>query len=211
MSVHKKLMQARLELQAQKLNKSGENKFAGYKYFELGDFLPAVQLIFANLQLAGIVSFGKEEATLTITDTEGGGEVVIKSPMSEANLKGCHPVQNLGAVQTYIRRYLWVSAMEIVEHDALDATTGKGEKKAITPTAGALDNLPDDKRIAANDDAEYIIASWKAGDKEAALDAYETLKEGDQEYFIGVWAMLKQHSDVRNGLKKFAESKKVAA
>jgi hypothetical protein len=41
--------------------------------------------------------------------------------MSEANLKGCHPVQNLGAVQTYTRRYLWVAALEIVEHDAIDS------------------------------------------------------------------------------------------
>jgi hypothetical protein len=44
--------------------------------------------------------------------------------MSKAELKGCHDVQNLGAVQTYLRRYLWTAAFEIVEHDALDATTG---------------------------------------------------------------------------------------
>jgi len=47
---------------------------------------------------------------------------VITSPMSSAALKGCHDVQNLGAVQTYIRRYLWVTAMEIVEHDAIDSS-----------------------------------------------------------------------------------------
>ena len=44
--------------------------------------------------------------------------------MSTAELKGCHPVQNLGAVQTYLRRYLWTAAFEIVEGDALDATQG---------------------------------------------------------------------------------------
>jgi hypothetical protein len=42
--------------------------------------------------------------------------------MSEASLKGCHPVQNLGAVETYVRRYLWVTALEIVEHDGLDSS-----------------------------------------------------------------------------------------
>jgi hypothetical protein len=41
--------------------------------------------------------------------------------MSTAALKGCHEVQNLGAVETYIRRYLWVTALEIVEHDAIDS------------------------------------------------------------------------------------------
>jgi len=125
MSVHAKLMEARIRLQKSELKKTGENKFAGYKYFELGDFLPVVQQIFADLQLCGLVSYGTDVATLTITDIEDDRSIAITSPMSSAALKGCHEVQNLGAVQTYIRRYLWVAAMEIVEHDALDATTGK--------------------------------------------------------------------------------------
>ena len=133
MSVHKKIMQARVSLQQSKLTKSGNNKFAGYKYFELGDFLPAAQQIFVELGLCGIVSFGAEEATLTITDTEDNSQIVITSPMSTAALKGCHAVQNLGAVQTYIRRYLWVAALEIVEHDAIDMTTGKAEPEQEKP------------------------------------------------------------------------------
>lgn len=124
MGVYKKLMQARLELQQTSLSKSGHNKFAGYKYFELGDFLPAIQKIFAELELCGIVSFGQELATLTITDIKDNSKVEITSPMSTAALKGCHEVQNLGAVQTYIRRYLWVAALEIVEHDVVDASAG---------------------------------------------------------------------------------------
>ena len=133
MSVHKKIMQARISLQNSKLTQSGNNKFAGYKYFELGDFLPAAQQIFVELGLCGIVSFGAEEATLTITDTEDNSHLVITSPMSTAALKGCHAVQNLGAVQTYIRRYLWVAALEIVEHDAIDMTTGKAEPEQEKP------------------------------------------------------------------------------
>jgi len=125
MSVYTKLMQARLFLQATKLNKSGENKFAGYKYFELGDFLPTVMEIFHNLQLCGVVSYTADIARLTIIDTEDGSQIEITSPMGSAALKGCHEVQNIGAVESYQRRYLWVTAMEIVEHDLLDATTGK--------------------------------------------------------------------------------------
>jgi hypothetical protein len=124
MSVHKKLMQARLELQAKDLKKSGQNKFAGYQYFELGDFLPVVQKIFADIGLCGVVSYSADVASLSIYDIEGGDPVIITSPMGSAALKGCHEVQNIGAVETYQRRYLWVTAMEIVEHDALDATTG---------------------------------------------------------------------------------------
>jgi len=122
MSAQAKLMDARLELLNTKLTKSGHNKFAGYKYFELGDFIPAIQKIFNDLNLCGIVSFGTEIATLTITDLEDNSSLEITSPMSTAALKGCHAVQNLGAVQTYIRRYLWVTALEIIENDVVDAS-----------------------------------------------------------------------------------------
>jgi hypothetical protein len=140
MSVYKKLQQARLALQNTKLSKSGKNKFAGYEYFELGDFLPQIQKICADVGLCGVVSFNNEMAYLTIHDTEADGFVTFTSPMSSAALKGCHDVQNLGAVQTYLRRYLWTNAFEIVEHDALDATTGgvepakKPEPKPVPQT-----------------------------------------------------------------------------
>lgn len=127
MSVHKKLMQARIELQGTQLKKSGLNKFAGYSYFELGDFLPTIQTIFNRIGLCGVVSYTADMATLTVVDTEDGTVLLITSPMAEANLKGTHPIQNLGAVETYQRRYLWMTAMEIVEHDVLDAQTGYEE------------------------------------------------------------------------------------
>jgi len=132
MSVYKKLQQARMLLQNTKLTKSGKNKFAGYEYFELGDFLPAIQKICNDVGLCGVVSFNQDMAFLQINDVEDGTSIMFTSPMSSASLKGCHDVQNLGAVQTYLRRYLWTNAFEIVDHDALDATTGAVEpvKKA---------------------------------------------------------------------------------
>ena len=121
MSVHKKLMQARVKLQSTEMKKSGLNKFAGYSYFELGDFIPHIQTIFNDIGLCGVVSFDSTHATLCITDTEDGSQIVVTSPMAEANLKGAHPIQNLGAVLSYQRRYLWMAAMEIVEHDIIDS------------------------------------------------------------------------------------------
>lgn len=129
MTIYKKLQEARIRLQGSKINKSGLNAFAQYNYFELGDYLPQIQSIFNEIGLTGVISFGVELAELTIYEHEGDGKIVITSPMSSAALKGCHPVQQLGAVQTYQRRYLWQSALEIVEHDALEATTGM-EKQA---------------------------------------------------------------------------------
>ena len=130
MSVYKKLMEARLQLQKSELKKSGKNTFAQYSYFELGDFLPRTQEIFAGLGLCGIVSYGQEMAALTIIDTETDQTVSIQTPMSTAALKGAHAIQNLGAVQTYLRRYLWVTAMEICENDIVDSAEPEAPRQA---------------------------------------------------------------------------------
>jgi hypothetical protein len=172
MSVYKKLQQARLVLQNTKLSKSGKNKFAGYEYFELGDFLPQIQKICADVGLCGVLSFNNEMAYLTIHDTETDGFVTFTSPMSSAALKGCHDVQNLGAVQTYLRRYLWTNAFEIVEHDALDATTGSVEpvKKVevkpvqqpvqVKPAAKIAGEKGEWQIVAPGAPAEGAIADW---------------------------------------------------
>ena len=166
MSVYKKLQQARMLLQGTKLTKSGKNKFAGYEYFELSDFLPAIQKICNEIGLCGIVSFNHEMAYLQINDVEDGTSIMFTSPMSSAALKGCHDVQNLGAVQSYLRRYLWVNAFEIVEHDALDATTGAVEvaKKpavtAVTPEPKKVDPKP----IAGQKGEWQIVAPEKPAD-----------------------------------------------
>jgi len=135
MKVYAKLIKARNMLRKLELKKSGHNKFAGYQYFELGDFLPYVQSIFEHVGLCDIISFTEDVATMTVYDVEDGSSVVFTSPMGSAQLKGCHVVQNIGAVETYQRRYLYVSALAISEHDALDSTTGNIEPVApIKPT-----------------------------------------------------------------------------
>lgn len=146
-NVFAKLQEARIKLQATKLSKSGKNKFAGYEYFELGDFLPAIQSICNEVGLCGVVSFTDTDARLTIHDVESDAVIVFNSPMSTAALKGAHEIQNLGAVQTYLRRYLWTIAFEIVEHDALDATMdGKPVEKK--PVAKPAEKPAEPKRVA---------------------------------------------------------------
>lgn len=193
MSVYKKLIEARVQLQSKALSKSGNNKFAGYSYFELGDFLPVCQEIFAGLGLCGVVSFGKEEANLTIVDIENPTDrIVIGSPMADAQLKGCHPIQNLGAVQTYLRRYLWVTAMEIVEHDALDSSEpikpeakkkeavkvdGWGSSMVNTPAKKIVEGNGGDWNIKISD--EHDGQGWPAAAKQGAEMALELASSAD--------------------------------
>ena len=162
MTVYKKLQEARILLQNTKLNKSGKNKFAGYEYFELGDFLPQIQSICKDVGLCGVLSFNQDMAYLQINDVDDGTSIMFTSPMSSAALKGCHDVQNLGAVQTYLRRYLWTNAFEIVEHDALDATMGASE-----PVKKTKDTFPDGTPISKPNSPVLIVEKPKtiAGQK----------------------------------------------
>ena len=197
--VHKKLMAARMSLQEASLKKSGHNKFAGYSYFELGDFIPTITEIFYNIGLCGVVSYDSEIASLTITDTDDGTSLVITSPMAEANLKGCHPIQNLGAVETYTRRYLWVTAMEIVEHDALDSSAPiKEEKIIITPTQGAMDTIPEDEQNYLRELAMELIAICEKEEPKTAWVKLEA-ENLDSEQKIALWTLLP--SKVRSALK----------
>jgi hypothetical protein len=199
-SVHKKLMQARIKLQATPLKKSGLNKFAGFQYFELGDFLPQIQQIFSEIGLCGVVSFDTQLATLTITDTEDGSNIVLTSPMAEANLKGVHPIQNMGAVETYSRRYLWVTALEIVEHDALDATTGrKGDAPIITPKGGIGNDMSEAEKDFLRDMAQSCRELCLAGQ---ARDAYNMIKDAALEQDHEVWLADQMDATTRSAIKK---------
>lgn len=183
MSVYAKLNEAREKFHASQIKKTGRNNFAGYDYFELGDFIVPALRIFKEVGLLGVVSFGREMATLTIIDAaKPDDKIVIESPMSEANLKGCHPVQNLGAVQTYIRRYLWVAALEIVEHDALDSTTGKDEKKApVIPARPAIQLDPETEAFLQDLAMECMGLVKEGKAKEADQKIRANNLDGDQE------------------------------
>jgi hypothetical protein len=133
MTIYQKLANARAKFRSLPLKQSGRNNHQNYNYFELADFIGDAQECLELQGLLAYVSFGVDIATITVKQFEGDGEIVITSPMSSAALKGCHEVQNLGAVQTYLRRYLWTALMELVETDVLNATHGAPDRTATTP------------------------------------------------------------------------------
>ena len=130
MNVYEKLNKARVEFQNSNIKKSGLNKFSGYSYYELSDFLPTINKLGQELKFTCCVDFSNDIATLEFIDSEKTEDRIrFSSPMSKATLKGCHEVQNLGAVETYIKRYLYQNCFEIVESDILDAEMNPNEKQ----------------------------------------------------------------------------------
>ena len=138
MTIFEKLNEARLRFQNAGVKKTGNNKFAGYTYYELADILPEINKLANELKFCCVVNFTPDLATLDFCDLEGDGRITFKSPMSSASLKGCYEVQNLGAVETYIKRYLYQNCFEIVENDVLDETMNPAEK---TGGNNEVDNL----------------------------------------------------------------------
>lgn len=135
MNVYEKLAEARVRFQNGNPKMSGQNKFAGYTYFELADILPVINVLGKELKFAAVVSFDDRIATLMFIDTEKPTDMItFTSPMSTASLKGCHDVQNLGAVQTYLKRYLYQNCFEIVESDALNGSQPITEPKQASNT-----------------------------------------------------------------------------
>ena len=175
MNVLEKLNTVRTEFAKSEHRKSGNNKYAGYEYFELKDFLPEVLTLFAKNGLCGIFSAANGLASLDVFNIEKPDEkIVFTCPLGSANLKACHEIQNIGACITYTRRYLWGLVVELIENDALDATTGKENPDDWTDVFAAMKKAPTLKELQAIFGPAYSAATAK--DKAAIKTEYDRLK-----------------------------------
>lgn len=124
MNVYQKLQQARVDLQNMKLKKSGKNQ--SISYYELGDLLPAINSLGVKhgfmTRLNIITDNGQEKATLTVYDSSQPQEKIdFVCPTAEVELPRGQKIQGLGAKVTYMRRYMLMTAFEVVESDIVDS------------------------------------------------------------------------------------------
>lgn len=191
-SIYARLADAREQFHNMELEKTGYNSYGKYNYFELGDFLiPAMKCLKDNGLVTLPIDFGTDFATMTLCEIESDVNIFFRSPMSNAHyvyikddgattmtvdqgasLRGCHPIQNTGAVQTYQRKYLWISLMEIVEHDALDSAepipeaqkvaqkiTAKSAIQPVPETGSGVEPNGFEEEIATAEDADRYVDS----------------------------------------------------
>lgn len=158
-NIYIKLMDVRVKFSKLNLKKSGENKFANFKYFELADFLPQATELLEKAKLCPIVVFTNDYATLTLINGENPTEqIVFTSPMRDLQLKGSNELQALGSIETYQTRYLYIQLLNITESDTFDATSGKNEAKS-----NSNNRILTDKQLS----RLYAIASNANVDKES--------------------------------------------
>ncbi|HFL3258724.1 TPA: ERF family protein [Clostridioides difficile] len=147
-NIYVKLMDVRVKFSKLNLKKSGENKFANFKYFELADFLPQATGLLEEAKLCPIVTFTNEYATLTLINGENPSEqIVFTSPMRDLQLKGSNELQALGGIETYQTRYLYIQLLNITENDSFDAVSGKNETKNNVQQDKNTDRILTDKQL----------------------------------------------------------------
>lgn len=161
MNVYQKLLKARATFLKSDVTKSGKNMQLAFKYFELDDIVPIATKIFEEIGLISLVSFEGDKAVMSILNTENPDETVsftapfapLEPIVSNTGKKATNEMQALGSSITYMRRYLYMIALDICEPDEIDNGLRGDETPApiapiptipapvVAPTAPAPINL----------------------------------------------------------------------
>lgn len=143
LNVYQKLIEAREKFLVSEINQSGKNMQLSFKYFELKDIVPTITHIFKELGLLSIPRFSDTVATLTIVNTDNPEETIdfpvpfnqIQPIVSNAGKQVTNDMQALGSSITYMRRYLYLIAMDICVNDEIEPSIDRNTNNQSTPVA----------------------------------------------------------------------------
>lgn len=153
-NVYQKLIKAREQFLNSDIQKTGKNMHLSFKYFELDDIVPTATRIFATVGLVGVTNFTSDTATMTIVNTDTPEDIVtftapfnqIAPIMSNAGKQATNEMQALGSSITYMRRYLYMMALDICESDSIDANIGGGETPSAPPAEKKAPATPEKRQ-----------------------------------------------------------------
>lgn len=164
LNIYEKITNIKSEFLKANVKKSGKNKFANYTYYELADITPVLIELCKKYKVFTKFSYTQDQATLEIVNIENPNErEIYTSPMEELELKGCNKIQALGGSETYSRRYLYMSAFDIIENDMFDAVVSeekeppKEEQEEFIKLLAEFNNLV----IQTDTDVDLIYQTYK--------------------------------------------------
>lgn len=143
MNIYQKLLKARAMFLEADVKKTGKNMHLSFKYFELEDIVPTATRIFGEVGIVPLVNFTADTATMTMVNTDNPEETVtfvspfnqIAPIVSNAGKQATNEMMALGSSITYMRRYLYMIALDICESDGIDANAGVPAPAAPAPKA----------------------------------------------------------------------------
>lgn len=141
MNIYQKLLKARAMFLEADVKKTGKNMHLSFKYFELEDIVPTATRIFGEVGIVPLVNFTADTATMTIVNTDNPEETVtfvspfnqIAPIVSNTGKQATNEMMALGSSITYMRRYLYMIALDICESDGIDANAGVPAPAAPAP------------------------------------------------------------------------------
>ena len=204
MNIYAKLNEARRMFLASGVKKSGKNTYAEFKYFTLEDIIPVKQAIFDDLGLVDCIGFSEDLATLILINVSNPEErIFFTSPLEKDESLIKNPIQKLGAVETYVRRYLYLMMLDIVEADAIEATTDKPTTDSDTPAPAKKSKRPPTTEEREETKAELIDSDGSATDTQikAIKNGLKKLRAKDEKYDKYVNESVKK---IKAGLDKTA-------
>ena len=154
-NVYQKLIEARAKFLAANPNKSGKNMQLSFKYFELDDIVPIATKIFEEIGLISLVSFEDDKAKMFIVNTDNSEEGIsftapfkpIEPIVSNAGKQVTNEMQALGSSITYMRRYLYMIALDICEPDGIDGAITTQTPQVVQPTTPVVNVAPAEKPL----------------------------------------------------------------
>lgn len=138
-NVYQKLIEARQAFLESDAKQSGKNMNLSFKYFELKDIVPTITSIFVEKGLIALDNFSPDTATLTIVNTENPEETIAFSApfnqiapiVSNSGKQVTNDMQALGSSITYMRRYLYLIAMDICVNDDIEPSINKDTNSPV--------------------------------------------------------------------------------
>lgn len=172
-NIYKRLAIVREKFLANGIKKTGKNTQLRSMYFQLEDIVPISTPLFHEQNLLPLVNFTDTDCKLTIMDMDDENQsIVFSAPVREWNGNAAvTPVQAMGATITYMRRYLYQIALDIVEVDEMES--------GATPTAAPTKPTPAPKPTipVAPEKREAITAQMTAPEGEATSLQVNQLKK----------------------------------
>ena len=123
--LNKSIINIRVMLQNADIKKSGKNKFQGFEYYELKDFLPTLNELMKSEGVNDLFSIKDGQATLTLMKDEESQTYEMpferfETPLTKSGTPSMQDIQYLGALNTYYKRYLYLNAFGITDGEIID-------------------------------------------------------------------------------------------
>ena len=199
MNVFEKINAVRMAILNETLTK--DKKAFNYNYIDLPQIEPIITKECNSVRLLTLVDFPQGVATMRIFDMEkpkedGSPDLIVTAPCDYTlvEIKGSQPIQKVGGMLTYMRRYLYMQVFAISEHDAVEgignlsqetannkSETPKAEKKTESKT----EQETDPKRKKLLEDFEKNLPDYLS--QLVAYKKVNSVDDFDTDYLEGVY------------------------